>query len=222
MIRETVSDLASLETLALGAMMVRQLAVGVELPLGPGSEMPLASAMLSDQPWDEAVSTSDPEVSFAALYQQHSPAVYRFSLCISGDPAVAEELTAEAFCRAWVRRDIITQSTMRSYLFTIAKNVYRDQLRRTKRQVALTSDYMDGSPTAAEKVERSEESLLLRELLDTLTDLDREIIALRYQEELSHEEIASILGMSAASVRIRAHRARRKLLEAYAKKVAKP
>ncbi len=209
----TVTDLVSLEGLKLGAMMVPQLA---------GAEMPLGSAVLTDGPWDEAVSTDDPEISFAALYQQHSPAVYRFSLCLTGDPAVAEELTAEAFCRAWVRRDAITQSTMRSYLFTIAKNVYRDQLRKSKRQVALTHDYMDDSSTVAENAERSEEYILMRGLLDTLTDLDREIITLRYQEELSHEEIAGIVGMNAATVRIRAHRARRKLLEAYSKKVAKP
>jgi RNA polymerase sigma-70 factor (ECF subfamily) len=171
-------------------------------------------------PWCETVSASidNPEVTFAALYQQHAPAVYRFSLCLVGDPLRAEELTSEAFFRAWARRDSITQSTMRSYLFTIAKNVYRDQLRKSKREIALTQDYVDTSSTADQTFERSQEYLLLNKLIGELSELDREIITLRYQEDLSHEEIADIVGMNAASVRIRAFRARQKLLQAYAEK----
>lgn len=185
-------------------------------------------AQLSEGPpfgaWCDTVSVSidNPEISFAALYEEHAPAVYRFSLCLVGDSLTAEELTSEAFFRAWAHRDSIHQSTMRSYLFTIAKNVYRDHLRKSKRQVALTQDYVDTSSTAAQTVERSQEYLLLRALIGGLPELDREIITLRYQEDLSHEEIAGIVGMSAASVRTRAFRARQKLLQAYAEKAAKP
>lgn len=213
-VANVMSGSLCLDDLAGSAIMVPQLAIGAEAALG--------SVAIADSPWDEVMSKDEPEVSFAGLYQQHSPAVYRFSLCLTGDPAVAEELTAEAFCRAWAHRDAITQSTMRSYLFTIAKNVFRDQLRKSKRQVALTQDYMDDACTVADNVERSQEVELLRGLLAGLSGLDKEIITLRYQEELSHEEIAGIVGMNAASVRIRIHRARRKLLDAYAKKVAKP
>jgi RNA polymerase sigma-70 factor (ECF subfamily) len=131
-------------------------------------------------------------------------------------------LTAEAFFRAWARRDTITQSTMCSYLFTIAKNIYRDQLRKSKRQVALTHDYVDSRATPGEDAERSQEYLLLHGLLDTLPDLDRQILTLRYQEDLSYDEIAGVVGTNAASVRIRAHRTRRRLLHAYAERAATP
>jgi RNA polymerase sigma-70 factor, ECF subfamily len=185
--------------------------------------MASGSPLSALEPWCEATSVSieNSEVTFEALYQQHAPAVYRFSLRLVGDPLVAEEITSEAFFRAWARRDSITQSTMRSYLFTIAKNVYRDQLRKSKRQVALNQDYVDTSSTTAQTFERSEEYLLIHSLINELSELDREIITLRYQEDLSHEEIAGIVGMNAASVRIRAFRARQKLLQAYAEKAAK-
>jgi RNA polymerase sigma-70 factor (ECF subfamily) len=188
-----------------------------------GSAAGSGSALLLFKPWCEAVPVSidNSDVTFSALYQQHAPAVYRFSLCLVGDPQVAEELTSEAFFRAWTRRDTITQSTMRSYLFTIAKNVYRDQLRKSKRQVALTQDYEDTSASIAQNFERSQEYLLLHSLISQLSELDREIITLRYQEDLTHEEIADIVGMNAASVRIRAFRARQKLLQAYTEKAEK-
>ena len=189
-----------------------------ELELASGS----ALSALGLWPWTVPLPLDNSEVTFEALYQEHSPAVYRFSLCLVSDPLSAEELTSETFFRAWTRRDSIAHSTMRSYLFTIAKNVYRDQLRKSKRETTLSQDFIDSSPTTAQKLERSQEYFLLQDLIATFSQLDREIILLRYQEDLSHEEIASIVGMNAASVRTRAFRARQKLLQAYAAKASKP
>jgi RNA polymerase sigma-70 factor (ECF subfamily) len=160
------------------------------------------------------------DLSFEELYKQYAPAVYRFALSIVGDPQVAEEITSESFYRAWTHQDTIKQSTIRSYLFTIAKNVYRDQLRKAKRHEALEGEYVDRSVGFAADLERSEEYRLLSELMGELEAGDREILMFRYQQDLSHEEIGSILGINPANVRIRAFRARKKLLKAYADRMS--
>jgi RNA polymerase sigma-70 factor (ECF subfamily) len=192
----------------------------VELEINVGSDTALSSL----GPWcQEMPLTNDTgDLSFEALYKQHAPAVYRFALSIVGDPQTAEEITSESFFRAWSRQETIKHSTMRSYLFTIAKNVYRDQLRKTKRQETLDGEYVDGSVAFAAELERSQEHRLVKELMGELEEGDREILTLRYQEDLSHDEIASILGINSANVRIRAFRARKKLLKAYADRMSKP
>lgn len=161
------------------------------------------------------------DLSFDSLYEKHAPAVYRFALCLVGDPSMAEDLTSEAFFRAWTQAGKIHQPTIRSYLFTIAKNVYRDQLRKNKRQVALSEDIVDHSTRVDRTVEREQGYRHMLELVAELPEPDREIIVMRCQEDMPYEEIASILNLSPANVRIRAHRARRRLLQAYSTRATK-
>jgi len=191
----------------------------LSLQLQSGSD----SATSALENWCTTVSAvnDNSEVTFEKLYKQHAPAVYRFALSMVGDPQIAEEITSESFFRAWTRQESIAQATIRSYLFTVAKNVYRDNLRKTRRQVALVKDFVDHSPTAAQELELSQEYRVLKELMGELPATDREILTLRYQEDMPHEEIAGILGMNAATVRIRAFRARQRLLKAYTEKMAR-
>jgi len=76
-------------------------------------------------------------LSFHELYEQHSRDVYRFALFLSGDPAMAEDLTADTFVRAWTARGSIRDATVRAYLLTITRNLWRDRQRREWRQVPL-------------------------------------------------------------------------------------
>jgi RNA polymerase sigma factor (sigma-70 family) len=66
---------------------------------------------------------------FRDLYERYYRDVYRFALFLTGDVARAEDLTADTFVRAWTARDRIRHETVRAYLLTIARNLYRDSLR---------------------------------------------------------------------------------------------
>jgi RNA polymerase sigma-70 factor, ECF subfamily len=66
-------------------------------------------------------------VSFGALYERHSRAVYRFALALSGNAADAEDLTAEAFLRIWEAGERAETFTVRAYLVTIVRNVFHDE-----------------------------------------------------------------------------------------------
>ena len=66
---------------------------------------------------------------FRDLYERYYPDVFRFALFLTGEMASAEDLTADTFVRAWTARDRIRQETVRAYLLTITRNLFRDHLR---------------------------------------------------------------------------------------------
>lgn len=57
-----------------------------------------------------------PLVDFTGLYERHAAHVNRFALYVSGDQALADDLTSEAFVRVWTARDRVELSTVRAYL----------------------------------------------------------------------------------------------------------
>ena len=67
---------------------------------------------------------------FSAIYKRHWPEVLRFSLYLCGNQAEAEDLTSEAFLRAWTSTRPIRSGTVQAYLFVIVRNLHRDRWRR--------------------------------------------------------------------------------------------
>jgi len=60
---------------------------------------------------------------FHDLYERYSRDVYRFALYLSGDPALADDITSETFVRVWSSREPIRFATVKGYLLTIARNL---------------------------------------------------------------------------------------------------
>ncbi|GAG61253.1 unnamed protein product [marine sediment metagenome] len=85
-------------------------------------------------------------LKFQDLYESYATEVYRFSVWLSGDHFEAEDITSETFIRAWARSSTIRTETLKAYLFTIARNVYLEERRKRKRQVALKDVYPDPAP----------------------------------------------------------------------------
>src|SRR5277367_6470021 len=67
---------------------------------------------------------------FAALYGRYARDVHRFAFYLCGDRAAAEDITSDTFVRAWNASGPIRAATAKAYLFTIARNLYRESLRR--------------------------------------------------------------------------------------------
>ena len=61
---------------------------------------------------------------FHDLYESYSQDVYRFALYLSGDPAVADDITSETFVRVWSSPEPIRLATVKGYLLTIARNLW--------------------------------------------------------------------------------------------------
>src|SRR4029077_2467904 len=85
-------------------------------------------------------------VDFHSLFERHSGDVYRFSLYLSGDPSLAEEILQETFVRAWVMPGEISGGTVKAYLLTIARNMYRAEMKRAARHTELDGSQPDPKP----------------------------------------------------------------------------
>jgi len=96
-------------------------------------------------------------LDFHSLYQSYAPQVHRFALFLCGDASLADDITSEAFVRAWTSRGKIREATVKAYLFTIARNLYRDHLRRNNRLSELEESIPDSSPGLATRTEHKEE-----------------------------------------------------------------
>lgn len=153
-------------------------------------------------------------LTFQDWYESYASQVYRFAFWLAGDSFEAEDITSETFIRAWVNHDTIRTETLKAYLFTIARNIYLEQQRKRKRQVALEDIYLDPAPGPDKLTEAQSELRRAQRFLQMLPEMDRAAFILRVQHELPYVEIARVLGLSLAAAKVKVHRARGKLIKA--------
>jgi RNA polymerase sigma factor (sigma-70 family) len=155
-----------------------------------------------------------PSEAFEALYRRTFPRVYGYVATLLRDRAAAEEVTAQAFERAYRKRRSFRASrgTEEAWLFGIARNAALDELRRRKRRAVLEVDPEDmraaGIDEEADGAIRRE---MVRAALGRLAPRERELVALKFAGGLSNEEIARVLGISASNAGTRLHRTLEKL-----------
>ena len=172
---------------------------------------------------------SDPELLLAAqqgsadavttLYHRHGPLLYRFTLRLSRDTAVAEEITQEVFLaliRNTSRYDPQRGASLSTWLCAIARRQLWRHLERTQRFVPIDSPDEPFDPPSpddnpAEILSRAEALAALREGLESLPLLLKEVIILCDLEELTYQQVALILDIPIGTVRSRLHRARARL-----------
>ena len=152
--------------------------------------------------------------TFQDLYESYATEVYRFAFWLAGDSFDAEDITSETLIRAWVNHGAIRTETLKAYLFTIARNIYLEQHRKRKRQVALEDIHPDPAPGPDRLTEAQVELQRAQQFLQTLPEIDRAAFVLRVQHELPYVEIARVLGLSLATAKVKVHRARAKLIQA--------
>ncbi len=153
-------------------------------------------------------------IDFSGLFRTHAPDLHRFAHFLSGDPTLADDLVAETFVRLWNARQRVDLSTVRGYLFTITRNLYLQHRRRAARATGLDERMPDGAPDPERRAEIRSELGSVYAALQELPEVDRAAVLLRAEGEMSYEEIAAALGLSAVAARVRVHRARLKLAAA--------
>jgi RNA polymerase sigma-70 factor (ECF subfamily) len=145
---------------------------------------------------------------FSALYQQHAAGVFRFALYLSGNQGDAEDITSETFVRVWTSAAHVDMATVRGYLFTIARNLFLQGLRKSRRHSELNESLADRSPGPHDRVQHRAELDAVLEQLQRLPEIDRTALLMRALEGAPYEEIARALGLSVAAAKVKVHRAR--------------
>lgn len=161
------------------------------------------------------------------LYAEAYPRIRRYIGSLVHDQTEAEDLTQDTFLRAYRSRDALRDPQAQvTWLYRIATNVTVDRMRRHARQPATAEaeieeiDPPDEGAALHTVVERSEMSHCIQEFLTDLPDPYRAVLLMADLQEMTGREIAELLGISLATVKIRIHRARQKLKAAIAKECA--
>jgi RNA polymerase sigma-70 factor (ECF subfamily) len=149
--------------------------------------------------------------TFHELYSRYADDVYRFAHWLTGNPHDARDITAETFVRAWTAPEEPRLQTVKAYLFAIARNLHRKQWRRQSRLEALDEALPDPAVQPDQAAVNQDEFRRTLEAVRTLPELERTVLLLRAEEELSYEDIAAATGLSAAAARVKVFRARAKL-----------
>ena len=157
-------------------------------------------------------------MDFWEIYDRHYSRVLGYATSMLRDRTAADDVVQETFIRAQANLDSLRDpAKVLAWLLRIAHNLCMDQLRA--RQASRIEQAADPETAPAARVEprvqsdleRGEMSACVRGKVDALPDTDRSVILLYDISGLSQEEIAGILGIEVGAVKVRLHRARRKL-----------
>ena len=152
-------------------------------------------------------------LNFQELYDSYAADIYRFALWLCGDRSRAEDITSSTFIRAWTHKRSIRTETLKAYLFTITRNLFLEQERKRKKELALEDVYPDPAPEPDKLADAQLRLLRVRQVLQTLPEIDRAAFILRIEYDLPYEEIARVLELSLSAAKVKVHRVRKKLIE---------
>ena len=155
-------------------------------------------------------------LDFDALYRDARDDVYAYVVTLLHSRAAAEDVTAQAFERAFRKARSYNpgKGGPRAWLFGIARNAALDELRRGKRVATLVAEPVDAAAATDEAAERALERAAVRDALAGLPPRDREVIALKFHAGLDNAELAAVLGVSVSNAGTQLHRAMTKLRKA--------
>ena len=145
---------------------------------------------------------------FHELYTKYAPDVFRLALYLCGNRAEAEDITSETFVRVWTSPERIEAATVKGYLFTIARNLFLQELRKKSRQIELDEQLRDPRASPYAQAEQKAELDTVLAGLQKLPEIDRAALLMRASQGMRYEEIAQALRISLASAKVKIHRAR--------------
>jgi RNA polymerase sigma factor (sigma-70 family) len=150
---------------------------------------------------------------FEAVYRELYEPICGYALRRVREPEDAAEVIAETFATLWRRFDRCPAGEeLRPWLFGVARRVLANQRRGERRRSALSERLaVNIDPAALEGARTDEPSSTLAGAFASLSESDRELLSLVAWEGLTRDELSVALGTSRAAVRLRLHRARKRL-----------
>lgn len=147
--------------------------------------------------------------AFGRLYDQYSPAIYRFVLLKVSNKAATEDLTHQVFLKAW--QNIENYQThgfpFSSWLYRIAHNLVIDYYRTEKHYSDLEIiKEVSVSSNLEEKIDQKRDLNLIKTAIKELPTEQQTIIIMKFVEDLTNKEIAAVLGKSEGAIKTAQYR----------------
>lgn len=165
--------------------------------------------------------TQEDQDSFEVLYTDFFTPIYKYIFYRIRDKEITMDIIQTVFLKAFMHKDKIQKQDALKYLYTIARNQLIDHLRK-KHAISLDAveNFIEKTPDDSvldpEKTTIvNNEKEFVQKMLSTLPELQREIITLRYLQELEYSEIAAITGKTEEALRQIVSRAMRILHKQY-------
>src|SRR5689334_2128205 len=156
------------------------------------------------------------ERAATTLVERHAPALARFAMSL-GQRSDVEEVVQDTFVRAFSSLDSFrADSSLRTWLFTIERRLILDRRRAERRRRDDASvDETDAATEfdALDEIVAEEAESRVKQAVERLSRLQREIFLLRVNEGLSYKEIAEIVGSTEGAARVHYHNAMRAVKE---------
>jgi len=152
------------------------------------------------------------------LYTRFGPAILSYLAARLYDRALAEEVLQDVMLAVWrSAASFRGESKVLTWMLTIARNRAINTMRKHNvTQTPLDDVFEIQSPDTGpkEKVEKLNQSAMVRRALWTLPEMQREILELVFYQQLSGAEVADVLGINTGTVKSRLHRAKEALRQA--------
>lgn len=149
------------------------------------------------------------------LYRDHKDHVYNYLTRLTSDRELAADITQQTFLKLLGDPNLETLQTPKAYIFTVARNALYDEWKRKKERLLRDGedDQIEAMPddpleAPANKAEQQDMQDKVEQAITLMRPKFRELMLLRYTEDLSVEEIADITGRTVNDVKVNLHRAR--------------
>jgi RNA polymerase sigma-70 factor (ECF subfamily) len=144
------------------------------------------------------------------LIEQYEYRLYRYLLYLTGNREIAEDLFQETWMRVLDRGDQYDgKASFETWLFAIARHLVIDLYRRKKPDSLDSLEEpaaVDAQPSPLDEASRRQGERQMQERLERLPAVYREVLLLRFQEDLELQEIAAVLGTPLSTVKSRLYR----------------
>jgi RNA polymerase sigma-70 factor, ECF subfamily len=159
------------------------------------------------------------EQAWREIVDRYTTRVFGLLRAQCGDGDLAEEITQMTFCRIAAKIGSYSEAgKFEAWLFRIAMNILRDEMRRRQRHATPTEDQAliglvgEGAGPGEPRAD-AQELAALRNAVSQLSDAEQQVIHLRHYGELSFKQIAEMTDQPIGTVLARHHRALKKLHE---------
>ncbi|WP_026775885.1 RNA polymerase sigma factor [Polaribacter sp. Hel_I_88] len=173
---------------------------------------------LTDEEIMLAIATGKLEL-MTILFERYQVRIYNFFRKMTQNKMVSEDLTQDVFIKVIKYRASYNQGNFAAWIYTIARNIFSSHYQTTKKErtILIDDNKLESNENSISESQQ-EELDHLQKALQKLSNSDRELIVMHRFQEIKYQQIAQIIGSTENAVKVKVHRALKKLKEIYFQK----